>query len=460
MRAQAIFHPLAMGLGASIDLRQCRSITNLSRARHERQSTHEDSVSNAIETSPPTHVPPARVLDFDIYQPLRAGLDFHQSWKALQDSDLPDVVWTPHNGGHWMVLRGRLVSQVLSDYANFSNHTVLVPKDTAGEAYRLLPLSLDPPAHAPFRNLLSNGLSPQAVSRVEASIRALTISLIEGFRTRGHCDFTHDFAEQLPIRIFMQIVALPLEDMPRLKYLADQFTRPDGTMEFKDVRINFTAYIAPIIQQRRGQNGTDMLSRMINGQVNGRPLTDEEAANLCIQVLVGGLDTVVNFLGFVMLYLARDPAARHTLTAHPEQIRVAINELARRFPLVTVGREVIRDMEFEGVTLKQGEMIVAPTLLHGLDDAENPAALTVDFNRADVRHSTFGSGSHTCPGAHLARTETRILLEEWLTRIPEFTVTPGFEVSYTGGIVGSVNSLPLTWDVASTHEISSAGAST
>ncbi|MBI2799196.1 MAG: cytochrome P450 [Gammaproteobacteria bacterium] len=405
----------------------------------------------------PAHVPAARVVDFDIYQPLQPNLDFHASWKALQDSTLPDVVWTPHNGGHWMVLRGRLVSQVLSDYSRFSNRTVLVPKETAGEAYRLLPLSLDPPAHAPFRNLLSKGLSPQAVSKVESAIRTLTIGLIEGFRLKGQCNFTHDFAEQLPIRIFMQIVALPLADMPRLKYLADQFTRPDGSMEFKDVRKNFQAYIAPVIHERRGTDGTDMLSRMINGKVNDRPLTDEEAANLCIQVLVGGLDTVVNFLGFVMLFLARDPVARRTLAAQPTQIGVAINELARRFPLVTVGREVIRDMDYEGVPLKQGEMIVAPTILHGLDETENPAALAVDFKRETVQHSTFGNGSHTCPGAHLARTETRILIEEWLARIPEFAVASGFEITYTGGIVGSVNTLPLTWEVNSTRDLTPIG---
>jgi len=399
----------------------------------------------------PDHVPLERCIDFDIYQPLQPGKDFQESWKALQDSTLPDVVWTAHNGGHWLVLRGRLVSQVLSDYANFSNHTVLVPKETAGEAYRLLPLSLDPPAHAPFRNLLSNGLSPKAVSAAEAAIRTLTIRLIEGFRAQGHCNFTHDFAEQLPIRIFMQIVNLPPADMPRLKYLADQFTRPDGSMEFKEVRTNFQAYIAPIIRQRRGGDGTDMLSRMINGQVDGRALTDEEAANLCIQVLVGGLDTVVNFMGFVMLYLARDAAARQQLAAQPDQIRVAINELARRFPLVTVGREVTHDFVFEGVPLKKGEMIVAPTLLHGLDERENPEPLKVDFKRAEVKHSTFGSGSHTCPGAHLARTETRILIEEWLQRIPEFGLAPGAEITYTGGIVGSVNALPLVWDVATTR---------
>lgn len=393
----------------------------------------------------PPHVPADRIRDFDIYRPLREGLDFHRSWKALQDSDAPDVIWTPHNGGHWLVLRGRLVERVLSDHACFSSHTVLVPKETAGVAYRLLPLSLDPPEHAPFRRLLTSGLSPQAVSSVEDRIRNLTVGLIEGFRSRGECNFTHEFAEQLPIRIFMQIVDLPESDMPRLKYLADQFTRPDGSLEFADVRRLFHAYIAPLVAARRGGTGTDMLSRMINGEVNGRALTDEEAANLCIQVLVGGLDTVVNFMGFVMLFLAEHPAERAALARNPDGIRVAINELARRFPLVVVGREVRADMSFEGAQLKAGEMVVAPTPLHGLDEHENPNPLMVDFARAEVRHSTFGAGSHTCPGAHLARTETRILLEEWLARIPDFRVAPEARVQYTGGIVGSVNELRLVW---------------
>lgn len=410
-------------------------------------------MQNATALNRPAHVPPERCIDFDIYQPLRAGRDFHGSWQALQQTCPVDVVWTPRNGGHWLVLRGKLVSKVLSDYANFSNHTVLVPKETAGEAYRLLPLSLDPPEHAPFRNLLNSGLSPRAISTVEDAIRKLTVSLVEGLRPAGRCNFTKDFAEQLPIRIFMQIVALPIEDKPKLKYLADQFTRPDGTMEYADVVRLFREYIRPVIDARRGTDGADMLSRMINGKVGDRPLTDEEAANLCIQVLVGGLDTVVNFMGFVMLFFARNPQARHALATNPDTIRAAINELARRFPLVTVGREIRHDMEFEGVSLKQGEMIVAPTILHGLDDTENGDPFKVDFARSVIRHSTFGAGSHTCPGAHLARTETRILLEEWLARIPEFSVVPDYEIRYTGGIVGSVDSLPLIWDVAATHTV-------
>ena len=162
-------------------------------------------------------------------------------------------------------------------------------------------------------------------------------------------------------------------------------------------------------------------------------------------MLVGGLDTVVNFLAFVMLFMAEHPEARAVLREHPEKLPIAINELARRFPLVTVGREVRDDFEFEGVMLRAGEMIMAPTILHGLDEQENPDPMTVDIARHDVKHSTFGSGSHTCPGAHLAKTETRILLEEWLHRIPEFTLAPGCDVTFTGGIVGSVDALPLVW---------------
>lgn len=402
-------------------------------------------MANADIIERPAHVTLERYIDYDIYAPLVDGKDFHESWQALQNSGLPDVVWTPQNGGHWMVLRGHLVQRVLSDYENFSNHTVLVPKDTAGVAYRLIPLSLDPPAHAPFRKLLSNGLSPASVRSIDEKIRALTVDLIEGFRAQKKCNFTTDFAEQLPIRIFMQIVDLPEADTPKLKHLADQFTRPDGSLTYPEVSQLFRDYIGPVIDARRGNNGSDMLSKMINGDVDGRALSDEEAANLCIQVLVGGLDTVVNFMAFTMLFLARNPDDQAFLREHPERLPVAIMEIARRFPLVTVGRELRHDMEFEGATLKRGEMIMAPTPLHGLDENENENALNVDFNRIGGEHSTFGSGSHTCPGAHLARTETRIMLEEWLQRLPEFSVAPDYEVSFTGGIVGSVNALPLVW---------------
>ena len=395
----------------------------------------------------PDNVDPKRFVDFDLYNPVSEGLDLHRSWKALQDSSPFSVMWTPHNGGHWIATRGRVIEEVYTDPEHFSSFTVLVPKETVGAAYRFFPLSLDPPRHRPFRNLLNHGLLPKAVRPMEDKIRRLTIELIEGFRPKGRCNFSLEFAENLPLPVFMDLVDLPMSDLPKLKHLADQFTRPDGSLEPAEVNRRFHEYIAPVIAARRGKDGADMLSRFVNGEVFGRPVTDEEAANLAIQVLVGGLDTVVNFMGFAMLFLAENPDFRHALAADPELIPDAIMELLRRFGLASSAREVKEDIVFEGATLRQGDMIYCPTWLHGLDDSENDEPLKVELHRHAPRHSAFGKGDHTCPGQHLARTELRILFEEWLARIPDFSVEPGTQISFTGGIVCAVNPYNLVWDV-------------
>lgn len=396
---------------------------------------------------PPDNVPADRIVDFDIYRVLPDGVDYHRSWRALMDESPYSVMWTPHNGGHWIALRGDLSDIVMSDYERFSNRTILVPKDTAGEAYRLIPLSLDPPEHRPFRNLLNDNLSPKALKGMDERITDLAVQLIEGFKPRGRCDFIHEFAEQLPVRIFMQVVDLPEEDLPKLKHLADQFTRPDGSLTYPEVGQLFRAYLAPVIAARRGKGGADMISRMVNGQIDGRDLTDEEAENICIQVLVGGLDTVVNFMGFTMSFLAENHELRRALAADPDRIDDALLEFLRRFPLVSSSREVRHDIVFEGVTLKAGDMIMAPTALSALDDAANDNPLAFQLNRPARRHSTFGKGSHTCPGAHLARIELKIMLKEWFARIPEFRLAEGSALRFSNGIVGTVQPFVLEWTV-------------
>jgi len=395
----------------------------------------------------PANVPADRVLDFDIYRPLDEGVDYHRNWRALMDNAPHPVMWTPHNGGHWIALRGDLSDTVMSDYQRFSNNTILVPKDTAGEAYRLIPLSLDPPEHRPFRTLLNDHLGGKGLVGTDETIRKLAVELIEGFMSNGQCNFVHDFAEQLPVRIFMQIVDLPEADLPKLKHLADQFTRPDGSLTYPEVSQLFREYMRPVIAERRGGAGTDMITRMVSGQVNGRDLTDEEAENICIQVLVGGLDTVVNFLGFTMSYLAQDAELRHALAAEPVLIDDAVLEFFRRFPLVASAREVRDDIEWEGVQLKSGDMVMAPTIVVNLDDATNEEPFEFRLKRSGRRHSTFGKGSHTCPGAILARLEMKIILREWLARIPEFRLAPGQQLSFANGIVGTVKPFMLEWDV-------------
>lgn len=395
----------------------------------------------------PQNVPAERVFDFDIYRQVPDGLDFHENWRAIMKSAPFPLMWTPHNGGHWVVLRADLSETVLSEPDRFSNRTVLVPKDTAGEAYRLIPLSLDPPEHRPFRNLLNENLGPKPLKPIEQVVTDLTISLIEGFRPNGRCNFTHDFAEKLPVRIFMRVVDLPEEDLPKLKHLADQYTRPDGSLPLDQVTQQFRDYLRPVISERRAAPGEDMISRMVNGEVGGRPLTDVEAENICIQVLVGGLDTVVNMLGFTFSYLAIDHDLRHAIAEDPSRIDDALLEFFRRFPVVSSAREVRQDVEFEGVQLKTGDMVLAPTVVVAMDDAMNDNPLEFRLGRKARQHSTFGKGSHTCPGAHLARMEMRIVLREWFARIPEFRLSAETPLRYTNGIVGSVNPFVLEWDI-------------
>jgi cytochrome P450 len=179
--------------------------------------------------------------------------------------------------------------------------------------------------------------------------------------------------------------------------------------------------------------------------VNGRALTLQESQNLCSQALLGGLDTVAALLGFALLFLARHPAHRRQLTDDPSKIPAAVDEIVRRFGIAVPARVVRQDHEREGVQLRAGDMVVLPTLLHGLDEAEYTNPLEVDFNRDGRSISTFGNGAHVCPGQFLGRAELRITLEEWLRHIPDFGVAPDAGITMTSGIVGAVDRLPLVW---------------
>ncbi len=393
----------------------------------------------------PAYVPAGLVVDFDIYSPPGVDADYHAAWQTLQKPELPPVVWTPRNGGHWIAARGAVIGAIFADHERFSSRVIVLPKSDGELHSGLIPTTIDPPAHRGYRNLLNSSFSPRAVASLEERIRETAALLIDAIAPRGCCNFTEDYAAALPIRIFMELAGLPPADAPRLKYLTDQVTRPDGAMSFADALQAISAYMEAHVDERRAAPREDMLSRIVNGEVDGRRLTRDEAVIMTTQVMIAGLDTVVNFLGFAMLFLAREPAIRQRLASDAALIPAAVDELFRRFPIVTVAREVTADMSYEGADLRRGDMIALPTALHGLDAGVHADPLAFDLARADRAHSTFGNGVHRCPGAQLARAEIRITIEEWLKRIPDFAVEPGATIRYASGIVGTVLALPLVW---------------
>jgi cytochrome P450 len=141
---------------------------------------------------PPPHVPRGLVVDFDYYNPPGAERDFQGAWKRMQDESNSDLVWTGRNGGHWIPLRGTLISKILSDPEHFSSRLVIIP-ESRGKDQQVLPTTLDPPRHGAYRALLNPGLSPKAVLELESFIRATAGELIDAFSNDGYCDLVQQY---------------------------------------------------------------------------------------------------------------------------------------------------------------------------------------------------------------------------------------------------------------------------
>lgn len=421
---------------------------------NETAPAQPDAITAGANLAPvPDHVPGHLIYDFDMYNPGDlSAISSQQAWAKLQAPGVPDLVWSRCNGGHWIATRAQLIRDAYADTARFSARCAILPREAA-EINDFLPNTMDPPEHRPFRAMISRAVGLPLVDRMEEKVRELSISLIEDLRLKGQCNFTTDYAEPFPIRIFMLIAGLPESDIPRLKFLADQLTRPDGQMTFIEAKTAMFDYMEPIIEKCRREPNDGVISQVANSDINGRPITVDEAKRVAALLLVAGLDTVVNFLSFCMEFMAKSPEHRKELRDNPEKIPAATEELLRRFSLVANARILTTDHEFNGVQLKEGDMILLPQMLAGLDERENACPMHVDFNREKVAHNTFGHGVHLCVGQHLARREIMITLREWLARIPEFSIAPGAKIEHASGVVSAVKSLPLVWDPATTKAI-------
>lgn len=403
-----------------------------------------------LRAAKPDHVPVDRVHEIDMYALDGIEEGYHEAWKRVQDSGVPDLIWTPFTGGHWIATNGDAVREVYSDPTRFSSEVIFLPKE-AGEKYQMVPTRMDPPEHTPYRKALDKGLSLAQIRKIEGKVREVANSLIDGFKSRGECDFAAEYANIFPVQVFMALADLPMEDAPTLTRYAVMMTRPEGSTPeemgavLEAGNAGFFAYVEPIINARRGGDGDDLITIMVNAEINGEVITHEKALGMISLLLLGGLDTVVNFLSFMMIHLAQCPEVTAELREDNLKLRRSAEEMFRRFPVVSEARMVAIDQEYRGVELKKGDMILLPTVLHGLDESENPDPWKLNLDRRGISHSTFGGGPHRCAGLHLARLEVIVTLEEWLSRIPAFGLKEGAKPVYHSGIVAAVENVPLTW---------------
>lgn len=392
----------------------------------------------------PPHVPAELVYDFDIYAPGPPGSDFFAELLALKRR-APSVFWTRHNSGHWYVTDARIAAEVLRDPEHFSSRMLVVPRENnTGTGF--IPIFLDPPEHGKYRTHLSVALSRKSVAELVPGVRALAIDLVEGLKSRGECEFMADFAFKLPIIVFLRLVDLPEEHREALLEQVAQVIRP-GSDKAAVIR-QLAAYLEPIVRERRENPRDDLISWLSTREVDGERISFEKLHSMCTLLLIGGLDSVANTLGFFARHLAEHPQDRRQIIEDPSVIPSAVEELLRRYPTVTAGagRLCVKDKDLGDAPVRANDLIMQPTPMMNFDEETYPDPLKVDFSRRIVSVGTFGQGAHRCVGANLARSELSIFLEEWLARIPDFELADP-ALTFQAGINISYSRLPLRWRV-------------
>lgn len=393
-------------------------------------------------TAIPDHVRPELVVDFNyLDQPVTP--DPHGEWKKLHDG--PDVFWTPHNGGHWILTRAADLKAAVEDHGLFSSAQTSIPRSP----YAVAPIGFDPPDHTRLKAMGVPAFTPQAIGELEGEIRSLAEALIDGFIARGTCEFVGDFALHLPIVTFMKLAGLPLTDREMLLDIVEALVRDPDLAKRAAAGEALHDYSVRVVRERMaGAAGDDLVGRICHGYRDLAASQDEAVAYVFL-LLAAGLDTVSAGMGFMLRFLADNPGHRRQLIEEPGLIRNAIEEMLRRFGVSLPARVVTRDATFAGVELRQGDAVLLPYTLAGLDERAFADPLSVDFRRKDAAHSlVFGGGIHRCIGSFLARLELRVALETWLARIPEFRVDPARPPVGVASVVNSLQALHLQWDLA------------
>ena len=396
----------------------------------------------------PAHVPPELVMRFDFRNDEALRQD---PWAYIASmNDRPDIFFSPDLGGYWVVTRGEMIEEVFSRHDLFTATSLAIPKV---EQKPLIPNSFDPPEHTKYRRIFSQNLfSPRALSSLEDDSRALTLELFEGFEP-GRCEFVHDFAYRLPIDVFLRLMGVdPSHAGDFLSWIRDIFRGRDAAETARGF-MAADAFISRWLSEQLANpaaNTGGMFQALIASKVDGRPLTVEELQSMTMMLFAGGLDTITSQITHIMRFLADNPEHRVFLLENPDEIPVALEEMLRRFGISHIGRMAARDLDYHGVHMKAGDPVVASTPMSGLDARAFPEPLKVDFGRGGarrVKHWGFGAGPHLCPGAYMARTQIRIMLEELLPRMPDLKVQPGVEIENLPGSTFMLKALPLQWTV-------------
>jgi cytochrome P450 len=357
--------------------------------------------------------------------------------------------WTNAYGGHWVVSRYDDLKEVLSNPSVFcSVHGTNLPPN--GFPYPLPPNQVDPPQHTQWRKLTAPFFTSAAVKNLESSIRSVTRELLANVLEQGHCDLAGDLAQQIPAYVIADMMGFPRADAPWFARISDYLLE---TAEREQVEENAAAgaelveYLTKHLESRKEHPQDDLLTELVNGSVDGRPLTFEEMLGVAFFFLIAGHETTVGGMTFLLWRLGLNPDQRQRLVDDRSLIQKAIEESLRiDSPVLHLARTVTEDTVLNGAAMKAGDKVMVLYAAGNRDEEVFADAGTFDIDRPNAKkHLAFSSSIHLCQGAGLGRLEMRVLVEEVLDAIPDYRVDEDAVEFRSIQGAHSVKSLPVTY---------------
>ncbi len=351
-----------------------------------------------------------------VYDP--ASDDFPESardiYRTLRDEH---PLYRNEHLGTWALSRYDDVRDAAADAETFSSE-----RTSISMGLRPMIQQMDPPRHDALRDLLWRAFTPRRVAALEPRVRELARGLIDRFAGRGECDLLHEFASQLPSLVIGELIGIP--PARREAFLAWTSAlisaNPHKSWDqnpFESIYAEF----ATLLDERRSKREADLMSALLDAELDGQRLSQEELLGFCFLLVVGGNDTTTNLIANGLVLLARHPDARAALRDDEALIPGAVEEMLRiEAPTQALPRIATRAFEMHGHTIEAGDEVSLVWAAANHDERRFAEPERFDVRRSPNPHLALGHGVHFCMGAHLARLEGRVAIEEILRRAPDY----------------------------------------
>ncbi len=368
----------------------------------------------------------------DIYDPeqYRHGVP-HDKYAALRALGRIHRQEEANGPGYWAVMCHADVIAVGKNPKVFSSQRggINIPDGTEEdrEVADLILITMDPPAHAKYRRLVSTGFTPKMTQRLEGAIRGAVKTILDAVSGREEVDFVAEIASQLPLFLIADLIGWPEADRDKMFDWSNRVARID--MEPEDARGaagEFWGYCAELIESMEGQpRGDDLISVLLDAEVDGAGLDLMQIVNFLLLLAIGGNETTRNCISGGFLALHENPSELEKLRADPLGTSAgAVEEMLRwTSPIIAFRRTATEDTVLCGQPIAEGEKVVMYYASANRDESVFDDPQRFDISRSPNPHLAFGAGQHVCLGATLARMEIGILFEELMRRFPEMAPT-------------------------------------